>query len=260
MQDCLICPQPLVGPDAIGWSAKLGNTPGTPPEALFALAVEADGVSTMDSSASPVLVNLDAIGNGGFAQAVAVTLPPGSYLAKPVTGTFLAYNAWGLVEQCDTEGRCHFGWSTIFGYHTPAGGQVVPVSKVWETPQLALQRTHCVPIILVEETTVSFWINDAVLEDNLGGVSVQISPDGFAGFHRLDINVAKNAGNVVLTWFGQDGAWYYMLRSTDLRLWEPATGGSSIYLLPEGQGAPLTYVEQANQNQAFFQVFCFAPP
>lgn len=140
------------------------------------------------------VVNINAYSNGGpldtsgFYNPVLYSVGPGTYKIQRVGtetagATYTAWNAWGRVSGCDAQGLCNGGngWVNNFQYDTGAGTEINwlgPFDR-WATPQLALNNAIGVQSYVrtfTAPTTLRFYIMDSHHWDNLGGISVSITP------------------------------------------------------------------------------------
>ncbi len=140
------------------------------------------------------VININAYYNGGpldggaFNNPVLYTVNAGTYqIARVGTETagasYNAWNAWGRVSACDAQGMCNNGngWINNFQYDTGAGSTINwlgPFDR-WATPELALNQARGVQVCtrtFTEQTTLRFYISDSHHWDNLGGISVSITP------------------------------------------------------------------------------------
>ena len=148
--------------------------------------------SLVSSIAQAAVININAFNNGGpldgagFNNPISYTVSAGTYkIARVGTETpgaaYTAWNAWGRVSGCDASNMCSNGWINNFQYDTGAGSEINwlgPFDR-WATPQLALNQalaTQAFTRTFTEQTTLRFFISDSHHWDNLGGISVSVTP------------------------------------------------------------------------------------
>lgn len=93
-------------------------------------------------------------------------------------GMYDAWNAWGNVTGCDTNGEnCTHGWISHWSYFVNGNtstATLVPGPGIFETALLALANAPAVAP-LTGITSISFYINDFPYTDNVGGVSLDVT-------------------------------------------------------------------------------------
>lgn len=156
----------------------------------IASAASAQIVATSTGS----IVNVNAFLNGadgdapGLNTPVTVNLAAGKYrleFVDPNTrggANYTSWNAWGRVGNCDESGQCtDNGWLNFVRYDTGSGAEarILGDFTIWSTPALSFAHAKTLPEhVFVKKTSgpLRFFIADAFHKDNLGGVSVRITP------------------------------------------------------------------------------------
>lgn len=111
---------------------------------------------------------------------VSQPLPAGTFEIIPVSGTYVAWNAWSSVSGCDSNGEnCSNGFIYSYSYNSPSlSAQSFNLgTRRYETDVQALAAAQAEPtesFTLALAETVDFLINDSAYTDNSGGVSLEI--------------------------------------------------------------------------------------
>jgi len=153
------------------------------------------------ANAIPVtVVNLDARVND-LSSPVDLLLAPGTYTVDAIGvadgGAWNAWNAWGTTncsnaDGCDRTGTIKYkGWLNIYSFASPElvdvtinGDAVTPIvgdlykvnpRMAFPDPLSALANAWAAEFTLNTASTVSFAITDTILNDNLGGMSLNVA-------------------------------------------------------------------------------------
>ena len=150
------------------------------------LAAAASAISL--GPARAVVVNINSKVNGaksdGF-PSVNVFLSAGTYNVTPISlppPGFTAWNAWndGTTSGCDANGVCsNTGWLNLYMLSDNGSGDV-PEITIWDglkyqTAALAFAHALSFQFTLTTAQTISFYISDNNLIDNVGGISLDVS-------------------------------------------------------------------------------------
>ncbi len=138
-----------------------------------------------------VIVDVNALTNSGLndANAVSLVLGAGRYRVTPVVGTFTAFNRFGNVAQCNSEGaQCRTGFEHSYfvgidgaaiGYGSNNGNGGIGPQSTGGYYATALQAfvadAAASSFTLTAPTTVRFYIFDDIVGDNIGGVSLNVA-------------------------------------------------------------------------------------
>lgn len=123
-------------------------------------------------------------------------------------GQYDAWSRWDFVYDCDEKGEnCTTGW--LNGYHITSGEFTasVPSNGIFATPEQALAKAQNTSFTLTSDSHVNFFINDDLLPDNRGGVSLVIRKLYQPSSTSLLGNLVFSAlliGSVLLTLFMLD--------------------------------------------------------
>src|SRR5690606_23823366 len=111
-------------------------------------------------------------------------LDAGWYRATPIgppEGAFIAYNVWGgSVLGCDPSGAgCTRGWQHRFRVETSAGALLreTPREDLWSTAERALAAALPRHVRVCESGVYRFMVRDEPCNDNIGGVSIRLTPE-----------------------------------------------------------------------------------
>jgi len=143
-------------------------------------------------AANAATINLDGVANASLdgSTGVTLTLGPGDYTVAPIIDDYVAFNRWGHVDACFE--YCMNGWehsyrviigATEIGFGPNAGlGGPGPFSdhSYYATAAQAFAAAQpASPAFTLSATTqVTFYIYDNYLDDNLGGISLEIEGAG----------------------------------------------------------------------------------
>jgi len=122
-------------------------------------------------------VDLDATNQNNQAT---VNLPAGNYEIVPISGTYVAWNAWGNVSGCDANGEnCNEGYVYEYQYSSPTIGtnNFSLLGSRYATASQALAAAQSQPAVtfsLPGTELLVLHINDSVYNDNTGGVTLEI--------------------------------------------------------------------------------------
>jgi PEP-CTERM motif len=140
--------------------------------------------------ARAVVVNIDALTNNSITP-INVFLAAGTYnvtpIAPPTSGAvYTAWNAWGNTEGCNTEGICSVhGWLNAYVIADTGTGDLPAIKiqsgQAYETAGLAFANALGYQFTLPIAQTLSFYIDDDILSDNLGGISLAVNPTPLPG-------------------------------------------------------------------------------
>lgn len=136
------------------------------------------------------VVNINARYNGaptdapGMNTPVLLSLAAGTYRIEGVDASFAgaqytAWNPWDYVASCSAQGKCRAGWISAYSFDTGAGTSVTSLgfNSFWATPELAFANRGAGTIVSFSApTTMRFYIPDSPHYDNLGGISLNITP------------------------------------------------------------------------------------
>ncbi|MEM6747262.1 MAG: hypothetical protein AAF608_07575 [Pseudomonadota bacterium] len=140
----------------------------------FLIASIAAALSALSMShAATMVVDVDSLPSD---NGVTVSLDAGVYELSFVEGAYKAWNAWGKVQGCDSDGaNCSKGWLT--NINVLAEGTVYKLGRHgrFETPDLALAAASPFTLTLSALTDVTFYIGDSYFKDNVGGISMQVA-------------------------------------------------------------------------------------
>ncbi len=181
----------LIGMEMFMWSKLIKNALAS--VLLLGLASAANVASAQIVGSNEIIVNVNAYLNGadtdapGLNTPVPASLKAGKYrleLVDPTTpgAYYSAWNAWGRVGNCDATGQCSDnGWLNFVrfdsGPNTPV--HILGDFTIWSSAVLSFAHTKTLPTYIVdlkESKTLRFFIADSFHKDNLGGVSVRITP------------------------------------------------------------------------------------
>lgn len=133
-------------------------------------------------AANAEVVDLDArLGLAGALSDVSgqtITLNAGTYTVQAVQGK---WNAWGdnIVEGCDSGGfGCSKGWLSSFNIESLDIGniQVGSNNNRFSSGELALANAPSFQFTINGSQDITFYISDNNHRDNVGGLSVSVSP------------------------------------------------------------------------------------
>ena len=125
----------------------------------FANAITIDIDSTLDTSNTPISLQLDA----------------GFYDVTPIENDFMAWNAWGVVDL--PENGKQKGWINNYSISSAEFGTIFTSDNGrYSTPAEALQNALSTSFTLSSQSIVKFYIDDNNYQDNLGGMSLSIAP------------------------------------------------------------------------------------
>ncbi|MGG7566363.1 hypothetical protein ACQ5SO_09410 [Rhodovulum sp. DZ06] len=142
----------------------------------LALALVPGVANAASMPADPLRVDIDARTTGAD-SAVSLALGAGTWtISLAEGGAFTAWNAWnGAVEGCDAGGAgCSKGWLTEFAYGSAGLGTVRVGSGRYADAGLAAAEFEPLVFTLLSAETVSFWNDDWLKSDNLGGLSLEV--------------------------------------------------------------------------------------
>lgn len=129
---------------------------------------------TSFSMASAAIVNIDSQPSNNDQT---LMLDAGTYEVSFIADMFEAWNAWGRVRGCDSDGEnCSNGWLTNVNIESAEFGTLaVGRHGRYATSALALANAEPVLFTLTSMQQVVFRIADSYYRDNRGGVSLQVA-------------------------------------------------------------------------------------
>ena len=140
------------------------------------------GLALASRSEATTIIDIDARINT-TTNPVTHFFAAGTYDVTPIGvaagGAYDAWNAWGFVAGCDSNGEnCSNGW--INSYSLSAPGLGVPAQTFsdggrYATPLQALNAAISTQFTIATSGTVNFFITDNPYTDNLGGMSLHVT-------------------------------------------------------------------------------------
>ena len=98
------------------------------------------------------------------------------YIGKNDGGAYDAWNAWGSVFGCDSNGEnCSIGWLSRYSISSNNFNQTLAGNSRYDTALMAMQNALDTSFTVASDSTVNFFIPDSVYGDNEGGVSLRLS-------------------------------------------------------------------------------------
>jgi PEP-CTERM motif len=133
--------------------------------------------------AQAVGVNLNSLINN-IGSPINVFLAAGTYTATPIApptpgALYTAWNAWGGdTSGCTGEVCTIHGWQDAYVIADTGSGDVPPNQRnlgLYDTAAHAFAHASPFQFTLFSAQTISFYIDDTILGDNLGGVSLDVA-------------------------------------------------------------------------------------
>lgn len=135
------------------------------------LVLLALGVGSRGAEAS--VVNLDATFND-FSDPVSVFLLPGDYIVTPISAQFEAWSAHD-GSSCDDYGNCTQGFENSYWYDVSGFPTFVGDGNLYQYSFQALANAIGSSFTMVNPGSVDFYLVDAPLFDNRGGMSLDVA-------------------------------------------------------------------------------------
>ncbi|MEQ9357687.1 hypothetical protein [Coleofasciculus chthonoplastes] len=166
------------------------------------------GQSVLTRSRDVTIINIDARVNNND-NPVIKYLKPGTYEVQFIDqsqgGMYDAWSRWGFVYECDENGEnCTTGWTNDYTITSSEFIVSVPTTGVYATPEIARSKAQNTSFTLKFGSEVSFFINDDLLADNQGGVSLLVKREQFRqppSFWGNIVLWALLIDSILLTWF-----------------------------------------------------------
>lgn len=146
------------------------------------------------SSDSVTIININASVNNK-SHPVIESFTPGTYqvrfIGKAEGGMYDAWSRWNFVSGCDQDGaNCTTGWLNEYCLTSNEFSVTVPSSGIFSTPDLALLNAENTSFTLLSNRNVNFFIDDELLSDNSGGVSLALKKILAPDSHPFLVNFA----------------------------------------------------------------------
>jgi len=124
----------------------------------------------MIGAGNAIDIDLDACSNGNT-NPVSLFLSAGTYNVTPIRGFYTTWNPWGYVILPDK------GWTNIYGLASAEfTAYTVGDEVIYETADEALANALSTSFTLSSDGYVDFYIEDSFYPDNIGGISLDVSP------------------------------------------------------------------------------------
>lgn len=119
------------------------------------------------------IIDIDSYANG-VSDPVIVYFEAGTYDITPIGiadgGAYNAWNPWGYVDMSK-----NIGWRNMYRFSIDNFGYKLGDYVIYETDLLALENALGTSFTLASGNNVTFFINDDIYIDNIGGISLNIS-------------------------------------------------------------------------------------
>lgn len=124
------------------------------------------------------IINIDAQTNDKKNPVVQV-FKSGTYevrfIGQSEGGRYDAWSPWGAILNCDEKGEnCEWGWVNQYNLLSSEFTINIPSSGKYSTPEQALAKAQNTSFSLILDGQVNFFIDDDILQDNRGGVSLAV--------------------------------------------------------------------------------------
>lgn len=139
---------------------------------MFVRAIAA--AALLLGSAQAAIIDIDSTtANNG----VDLTLDAGTYDVTFVDGLYKAWNPWGRVRGCASDGTdCTNGWITSANVSsTDLGTIAFGRTGKYASADQALLEAASLTLTIAQRQTLTFFIGDSQFGDNTGGVSLAVN-------------------------------------------------------------------------------------